>query len=59
MSDMEEAFYSAWEKTMGASNNRIFCTWHVLKAWRLNLNWKIKHKDKHDSVKEHAANTSL
>lgn len=49
MSDMEETFYTAWCKVMGPSNLRIFCTWHVLKAWRENLH-KIKSKVKKEEA---------
>ena len=35
---------------MGSPNNRIYCTWHVLRAWRTNVNTKIKTKEKRDNV---------
>jgi hypothetical protein len=36
--DIVETFYSAWEIVMGPVPHRIFCSWHVDKAWRQNLN---------------------
>jgi hypothetical protein len=50
MSDMAEEFFSAWEQTMGPPQKRLFCTWHVLKAWRKNINLKIKNQEKRDKV---------
>jgi hypothetical protein len=50
MSDMEESFYSAWKCVMGAASMQLFCTWHVLKAWRKNIQCKIKEKDKRDQT---------
>lgn len=50
MSDMEETFYTAWLNIMGTAKSRYFCTWHVLKAWRGNINSKIKTKDKRTHV---------
>ena len=49
MSDMEETFYSAWNKIMGPAKLRLFCTWHVLKAWRTNLN-KVTSKGKREEA---------
>ncbi|XP_054281155.1 uncharacterized protein LOC128998794 [Macrosteles quadrilineatus] len=52
MSDMEEGFFSAWHKTMGPPSMRLFCTWHVQKAWRTNLNGKVTNKEKREEVKK-------
>jgi len=37
MTDIVETFYSAWETVMGPVPHRIFCSWHVDRAWRQNL----------------------
>lgn len=47
MSDMEETFHTAWAKSMGPTR-QLFCSWHVLKAWKKNVRSKIKNKDKQD-----------
>ncbi|KAL5235762.1 hypothetical protein ACI65C_003172 [Semiaphis heraclei] len=38
ITDIVETFYSAWETVMGPVPHRIFCSWHVDKAWKQNLN---------------------
>lgn len=45
MSDMAESFYNAWVVEMKPAKHRLYCTWHVDRAWRKNLN-KIKNKTK-------------
>jgi len=45
MSDMAESFYNAWVVEMEPPKHRLYCTWHVDRAWRKNLN-KIKNKTK-------------
>ncbi|KAJ8977220.1 hypothetical protein NQ317_002473, partial [Molorchus minor] len=45
MSDMAESSYNAWTEVNGVPERRLFCTWHVLHAWKKNL-VKIKSKDK-------------
>uniref|UniRef100_A0A8D8QQK5 MULE transposase domain-containing protein n=1 Tax=Cacopsylla melanoneura TaxID=428564 RepID=A0A8D8QQK5_9HEMI len=37
MSDMAPALYNAWTNTMGEPRRRIFCSWHVDRAWRQNI----------------------
>jgi len=37
MSDIVETFYLAWENIMKPVPHRIFCSWHIDKAWRQNL----------------------
>lgn len=41
MSDMADSFYNAWCAVMEPANKRLFCTWHVDRAWQSNLS-KIK-----------------
>ncbi|XP_068082106.1 uncharacterized protein [Anabrus simplex] len=45
MSDMAEAFYNSWCEVMGPPKKRLFCAWHVDRAWRKNLT-KIKTSEK-------------
>lgn len=42
---MAESFYNAWVVKMEPPKHRLYCTWHVDRAWRKNLN-KIKNKTK-------------
>ncbi|KAJ8965735.1 hypothetical protein NQ314_003941, partial [Rhamnusium bicolor] len=50
MSDMDETFYKAWCEVMGAVDVRLFCVWHVIKAWKKNLNTKIRDTEKQKST---------
>lgn len=52
MSDMDETFYSAWKNVMGNPAHRIFCTWHVLKAWKNNIRKKVKSQEKRIEVEK-------
>lgn len=36
MSDMADEFYNAWTAVMGPPKHRLFCAWHVDRAWRKN-----------------------
>lgn len=49
MSDMADELYKAWKEVMGVPRHRLFCSWHVIKRWKENLN-KIKNKDKQDEM---------
>ncbi|XP_054284915.1 uncharacterized protein LOC129001588 [Macrosteles quadrilineatus] len=44
MSDMDNTFFNAWKKTMDISTKHLYCTWHVLRAWRKNVHSKVKGK---------------
>lgn len=46
MSDIDDSFYNAWRTVMKSAEKRLLCTWHVDKAWRTNLQWKIKIQEK-------------
>ncbi|GBL84331.1 hypothetical protein AVEN_148503-1 [Araneus ventricosus] len=37
ISDMAEAFFNAWIKTHSEPELRLFCSWHVGRAWRKNV----------------------
>lgn len=49
MSDMAESFFNAWLAEMKQPKHRLYCTWHVDRAWRKNL-IKIKSKEKQTEV---------
>jgi len=49
MSDMAESFYNAWKDVMSPVERRLYCTWHVDRAWKNNLP-KIKNTDKQKEV---------
>ena len=42
MSDLAGQFYNAWLGVMGGKPLRLFCTWHVDKAWQTELRVKVK-----------------
>ncbi|GFX28880.1 MULE domain-containing protein [Trichonephila clavipes] len=45
MSDMAESFFNAWCNTFQSKlKHRLFCTWHVDRAWRRNLH-KIQSRE--------------
>ncbi|KAH1008339.1 hypothetical protein HUJ05_008899 [Dendroctonus ponderosae] len=44
MSDTSESFFKAWLRVMGPPKYRLFCTWHVERAWKENLT-KITSKE--------------
>ncbi|KAJ8911683.1 hypothetical protein NQ315_017135 [Exocentrus adspersus] len=44
MSDMAEVYYNSWLEVMGESERRLYCIWHVDRAWRKNLT-KISSKE--------------
>ena len=50
MSDIDHSFYKAWKRVMKPVSRRLFCTWHVDKAWRKYLQKKIKDTEKRVSV---------
>lgn len=37
MSDITNTFYNAWCKVMKPAKNRLFCFWHIDRAWQSNL----------------------
>ncbi|XP_035215395.1 uncharacterized protein LOC118188975 [Stegodyphus dumicola] len=49
MSDMAESIYNAWIREMEEPKNRLYCSWHVDRAWRKNLR-KIKNNEKQIEV---------
>ncbi|KAH1021725.1 hypothetical protein HUJ04_011208, partial [Dendroctonus ponderosae] len=49
MSDITETFYSVWLQVMGPVTYRHFCSWHIDRAWQINLS-KIANKEKRAKV---------
>lgn len=45
MTDMAPVFYNAWVRVMGLPQHRLYCTWHIDRAWRNNLN-KVNSREK-------------
>ncbi|KAJ8921273.1 hypothetical protein NQ315_013745 [Exocentrus adspersus] len=45
MSHMSEVFYEAWTYSMGKTEHQLYCSWHVDRAWQMNLS-KIANKKK-------------
>ena len=45
MSDMAPQSYNSWERVMGPSKHRLYCAWHVDKAFRENTQKRIKDND--------------
>lgn len=37
MSDITNVFYNAWLMVMGPVTYRLFCSWHIDRAWQSNL----------------------
>ena len=42
MSDMAQQSYNAWKQVMGDSQHRLYCAWHVDKAFRENIQRRVK-----------------
>ncbi|XP_024085645.1 uncharacterized protein LOC112128091 [Cimex lectularius] len=49
MSDMADNYYNAWLNVMIPVDHRLYCCWHVDRAWRKNL-VKIKNQEKRVEV---------
>lgn len=49
MFDMAKCFFNAWLVEMKQPKFRLYCTWHVDRAWRKNLT-KVKSKEKQAEV---------
>ncbi|KAJ8975913.1 hypothetical protein NQ317_007756 [Molorchus minor] len=50
LTDMDDTFYNAWCEVMGKVPLRLFCAWHVIRAWKKNLSAKIKTMEKQHST---------
>lgn len=37
MSDITEVFFNAWFSVMGKVEHKLFCSWHIDRAWQKNL----------------------
>ncbi|XP_054280779.1 uncharacterized protein LOC128998596 [Macrosteles quadrilineatus] len=49
MADMAAVFYNSWKSVMGDVEKRLFCTWHVQRAWQKKVN-HIKNEGKRRKV---------
>ena len=49
MSDVTNVFFNAWVSVMGQVKNRLYCSWHVDRAWQKNLS-KISNKESKEWV---------
>ncbi|KAL1514048.1 hypothetical protein ABEB36_003371 [Hypothenemus hampei] len=49
MSDICESYFNAWLEVMSRPKLRLYCTWHIDRAWRKNLS-KIGSKEKQADV---------
>lgn len=49
MSDITNVYYNAWLSEMGIPQNRLYCSWHVDRAWKINID-KIKNSEKRDWI---------
>lgn len=49
MSDMDEAFFNGYKAVMPMPKRRLYCSWHVDRAWRKNL-IKVRAKEKQGDV---------
>ena len=45
MSDMAPQSYNAWSSVMGDSDNHLYCAWHVDKAFRENIQHRVKDSE--------------
>lgn len=58
MSDMASELYNAWSIVMDKVNQHLYCSWHVIKAWRDNLT-KIKEPKDDDSIPDAKGDASV
>lgn len=49
MSDCTPVFYNAWLVVMKPCKHQLYCSWHIDRAWQMNLN-KIKNAEKRKNV---------
>ncbi|XP_050307882.1 uncharacterized protein LOC126744491 [Anthonomus grandis grandis] len=49
MTDMTSVFYNAWVRVMDLLMHRLYCTWHVDRAWLNNLH-KVNTKERQVEV---------
>ncbi|KAB0805351.1 hypothetical protein PPYR_02321 [Photinus pyralis] len=51
MSDITNIYYNAWVSVMGTVSNRLYCSWHIDRAWKSNL-MKICCINREDSIEK-------
>ena len=50
MSDDAEQYYSSWNHIYGGNPKKLLCTWHIDRAWRVNISSMIRDNKKHIAV---------
>lgn len=53
MSDLAKSACNAWNMEMGQPSKKLYCTWHVERAWSTQTRKKIKDKKKQEEVFGH------
>nr|XP_042897932.1 uncharacterized protein LOC107450172 [Parasteatoda tepidariorum] len=51
MSDDAPAYYNAWVNVFGECDFHLLCSWHVKRAWKKNLNSKVRVADLRSAIK--------
>lgn len=49
MTDITATYINAWEKVMGSPKHKLYCSWHIDRAWKSNLS-KIDNQEKRKNV---------
>ncbi|XP_015915836.1 uncharacterized protein [Parasteatoda tepidariorum] len=50
-SDDAPAYYNAWVNVLGECDFHLLCSWHVKRAWKKNLNSKVRVTDLRSAIK--------
>ena len=50
MSDDAEQYYSSWNYIYGGNLKKLLCTWHIDRAWRVNIRSMISDNKKQITV---------
>jgi len=50
MSDDAEQYYSSWNHIYGGNPKKLLCTWHIDRAWRVNIRSMISDNKKQIAV---------
>uniref|UniRef100_A0A1B6DYX6 SWIM-type domain-containing protein n=1 Tax=Clastoptera arizonana TaxID=38151 RepID=A0A1B6DYX6_9HEMI len=50
MSDIDESIYKVWSQVMGETKMQFYCTWHILRKWKTDIDSKIIEKEKKDQI---------
>ncbi len=52
MTDLQDLYYNCWKSIMDIPPCRLFCTWHVKRAWEQNIKSRIGIEKKRDEMKK-------